>query len=393
VIPVDVQPAEYLRLLGYPRDFVPSGRASELAEWARQWYTAHGRPWVHEKEVESLELSSGAVRLDGETFSSRRLHATLEEAGAHAAVLVAVSAGPEAEEYARQLWREEKPDEYFFLEVYGSAVVEHLVTTTGARLCGWAEERRMAVLPHYSPGYAGWDIAEQNRLLELIGEALPGPLGVLPSGGLQPKKSLLAVFGLTRHIDRVQRLTDLIPCENCSFSPCQFRRAPYRRSRQGLAELPVIPQWERPSYSVNPKALKRWAAERLTLEQRPDGTIDARFRYDGTTCTNLGRPLAFDYFVKLGRRETGYAIREQRCAPAPGDSGHTQMCQYLADPAPLMESIHREKPLLGQPLDDVLTWRRTPTGTGCYCDPASREHKWGLALETIHYALHQGQDQ
>ena len=219
---------------------------------------------------QASDLSSGAVRLDGETFHSRRLHATLEEAGAHGAVLVAVSAGPEAEEYAQQLWREEKPDEYFFLEVYGSAVVEHLVTTTGARLCGWAEERGMAVLPHYSPGYSGWDIAEQSRLLELFGTC-PARSAArrCASGALRPKKSLLAVFGLTRHVDRVRRLTDLMPCENCSFSPCQFRRAPYRRSRTGLAELPVIPQWERPSYSVNPKALKRWAAERLTLEHAP----------------------------------------------------------------------------------------------------------------------------
>jgi hypothetical protein len=24
---------------------------------------------------------------------------------------------------------------------------------------------------------------------------------------------------------------------------------------------------------------------------------------------------------------------------------------------------------------------------GCYCEPNSRKHKWGLVLETIHYAL------
>jgi hypothetical protein len=24
---------------------------------------------------------------------------------------------------------------------------------------------------------------------------------------------------------------------------------------------------------------------------------------------------------------------------------------------------------------------------GCYCEPESRLHKWGLVLETIHYAL------
>ena len=390
MIAVNVQTAEYLRLLGYPRDFVPAGRASELAEWAREWYAAHGHPWVHTQEVESLELGGGVVRLNGTAFSSRRLHATLEEAGAHNVVLVAVSAGAEAEEHAQQLWREEKPDEYFFLEVYGSAVVEHLTTATGARLCAWAEERQMAVLPHYSPGYAGWDIGDQGRLRELFSAGLPGRLDVLASGGLQPKKSLIAVFGITRHADRVQRLTDLMPCENCSYSPCQYRRAPYRRSRRGVAELPVIPQWERPSYSVNTKALKRWAAERLTLEPAADGGVEARFRYDGTTCNNMGRPLAFDYFVKMGPREAGYPIREERCLPAPDDTGHTQMCQFIADAGPLMESIRREKPLLGQSLDDVLAWRRPSTGAGCYCDPASREHKWGLALETIHYALHEG---
>ena len=56
----------------------------------------------------------------------------------------------------------------------------------------------MAVLPHYSPGYPEWDIAEQPRLLaadQPPRRALPVPLEVLDSGMLRPKKSLLAVFG------------------------------------------------------------------------------------------------------------------------------------------------------------------------------------------------------
>ena len=105
---------------------------------------------------------------------------------------------------------------------------------TGARLCAWAESRQMAVLPHYSPGYPEWAIDEQPRLLELINRSRqpmpPVPVEVLESGMLRPKKSLLAVFGVTRHVERVQRLTDLVPCENCSFLPCQYRRSPYRRA-------------------------------------------------------------------------------------------------------------------------------------------------------------------
>jgi hypothetical protein len=103
----------------------------------------------------------------------------------------------------------------------------------------------------------------------------------------------------------------------------------------------------------------------------------------------MGRPLAFDYGVKLGPRAHGYPILEQRCVPAGGDTGHAHMCQYLENPERLMAAIHREKPLSGEQLNAVVTWRRKPSAAGCYCEPASRDHKWGLVLETIHYALAQ----
>jgi hypothetical protein len=361
---VDVEPAEYWRLLGYPPGTAPSERALELAAWAGEWYEAHGRPWSYERMVERSALAP---------FGSARLQQTLDQADADAVALVAVSAGEELEAEAQQRWREEKPDEYFFLEVFGSAVVEQLLTTAGARLCARAEEQHMAVLPHYSPGYGEWDIAEQGRLLELIGPALPGRLEALESGALRPKKSQLAVFGLTRQTDGVRRLTEMVACENCCFGPCQFRRAPYRPARQ---------------YTTNLKALRRWTAERLSLQTEEDGSVRARFRYDGTTCTNIGQPLAFDYRVRLGPRAEGYPIREQSCGPAAGDKGHRSMCRYIDDADVLMSAIGREKPLDGRPLGAVLAWKRAANLSGCYCEASARDHKWGLVLETIHYALH-----
>jgi len=140
-------------------------------------------------------------------------------------------------------------------------------------------------------------------------------------------------------------------------------------------------------YSVNRRALKRWAEERLSLHVNQDGSVDALFRYDGTTCTNMGRPLTFEYNVKLGPRAEGYPIREQSCAPAPGDEGYTRMCRYLDNPSQLMSDIDGEKPLRGERLNAVLSWERRPSAAGCYCESASRGHKWGLVLETIHYAL------
>jgi hypothetical protein len=391
---VNVQPAEYARLLGYPRGRELSERAVELADWARCWYAKNGRPWVYARQAQSLEIAGDTIRIDGAPFTSKRLQATLSQAEAHCAILVAASAGPEVEQEAQRLWQEQKPDEYFFLEVFGSAVVEHLTTMTGARLCAWAEGHGMAVLPHYSPGYPEWDIGEQPRLLELMTKTrkqpLPCAMEVLESGALRPKKSLLAVFGLTHHAERLRRLTELVPCESCSFAPCQYRRAPYVRplkSSEVETTTRVAALDREPAYAVNARALKRWAEERVSLERREDGTIEALFRYEGTTCANLGWPLAFHYRVRLGPREDGYPIIEEHCSPAPDDTGHTRMCQYLTSGEALIAAIGREKPLLGRPLNDVLSWQRPVCSTGCYCEPASREHKWGLVLETIHYAL------
>lgn len=233
------------------------------------------------------------------------------------------------------------------------------------------------------------DIIDQPRLLALLSaeKNLPSQLQVLESGALSPKKSLLAAFGVTRHTDRLRHLTELVPCENCSLALCQYRRAPLRRPQEMIRLQPDA------QYGVNTKALKRWAEERLSLTPRDDGGIDALFRYDGTTCSNMGRPLAFDYRISLGPREDGYPIREQRCAPAPGDRGHTYMCEYIRDGERLLTDIAEERPLLGRRLDEVLAWSRAESPAACYCEPASREHKWGLVLETVHYALAQKESQ
>jgi hypothetical protein len=391
---LNVLPEEYLRLLGYPRGWVLEGRALELANWARDWYSTNGRPWFYARQAENFKINGNSIHIDEIQFTSKRMQAMLQQSEAHSAILVAVGAGPEAEAESRRRWEDEKPDEYFFLEIFSSAVVEQLATSTGARLCDWAEQHEMAVLPHYSPGYPEWDVAEQPRLLDLMKrmreQPFPSPVEAFDTGMLRPKKTLLAVFGLTRNTDRLRRLTDLVPCENCSFGPCQFRRVPYRRAPQFWGEqvpVQVAVLDQNAEYTVNQRALKRWAEERLSLHVNQDGSLDALFRYDGTTCTNMGRPLTFHYNVKLGTRAEGYPIREQHCAPVPGDEGHTLMCQYLDNPSQLMDFIESEKPLRGERLNAVLSWQREPSSAGCYCEPASRLHKWGLVLETIHYAL------
>jgi len=397
---VNVQDAEYFRLLGYPRGHIPGDRALELAAWARDWFQQHGRPWTYMRRVELL-VTHDTLLLDNLQFHSRSLHEHLLNHDARSAMLFAVSAGQECERHARELWDEGKPDEYFFLEVFGSAVVEDLVARTNGRICDLAGIHDLMAVPHYSPGYDGWDVADQQKLFGLIAEGMtgcfPGPIEVLSSGMLRPKKSMLAVFGLAPAKGNASSHAST-PCERCSFSPCQFRRAPYRHRAEPLRELVGFASEEQSDaaaapltlnarYSVNTRALRKWAAERVRLTACIDGSIEAVFRFDGTTCSNMGRPLAFDYRVLLSRTDEGCRILEMTCSPAPGDRGYESTCAFLSDPDKHLHDLAADKPLLGRPLDDVLAWKRNSESSGCHCSAESRIHKWGLALEAIHFAL------
>ncbi len=313
---VNVQPAEYKRLLGYPRGLgrPKTGRASSPTGRATGTPSTAGRGCMPAKRTRWKSTDGGVTHRRRRRSTARGCRRRLRERRRARRGRWSRSApAPSSKREAQRLWQEEKPDEYFFLEVYGSAVVEHLVTMTGARLCAWAESRQLAVLPHYSPGYPEWDIAEQPRLLDVINRSrqqLPAvPVDVLESGMLRPKKSLLAVFGVTTHVDRVRRLTDLVPCENCSFPACQYRRAPYRRAPQAVnpeldamgGERTVAADDDarrrrsiatRPTAST-PRRSGAGATSGCPLQRRADGSVDAIFRYEGTTCTNMGRPLQF----------------------------------------------------------------------------------------------------
>ena len=56
---VEVPPGAYQRLLGYPAAMVLEGRGAELAEQARAWYAAHGRPWIYAREAGSAATDAG----------------------------------------------------------------------------------------------------------------------------------------------------------------------------------------------------------------------------------------------------------------------------------------------------------------------------------------------
>ncbi len=145
-----------------------------------------------------------------------------------------------------------------------------------------------------------------------------------------------------------------------------------------------------PLYTMNQRALERWRDGRLTLKPNEDGDTEASFRFEGSTCGNI--PLTMVYQVTLGPPQDGYPIKAMGCRPLEGSDGHERMCSYIHTDGRILEITDNEKPLLGQPLDAVLTWRPKTLPAGCLCATPSRNHKWLAVLQTLHFTLNPQSD-
>ena len=221
-----VTDGEFRRLLRVPRDFAFKGQLAENAAWVRAWYAAHGRPWLWARAAATGGVEGEVTTLEDAALTSGELARRFREA--HGAVVVAASAGLEAEAEAARCWAEDEPDRYYFMEAYATAVVEALIAKARVRLCAWAASQGAVVRSHYSPGYEGWSVGEHAQVLSLLTRSgpMPGPLGVMASGMLQPKKSQLAVFALAPATGAAGEPADLVPCRYCAWAQCECRREP-----------------------------------------------------------------------------------------------------------------------------------------------------------------------
>jgi len=359
----------YLRHLGLPAGEGLDDTTLPLAEQAGCWYREHGRPWTRSRLAAIGRIEEDIVRLDdGTLLSSCVLAEGTRRSGTHSISILAVSAGAEVDERIAELWAEEKPDEAMFLNAYADALTEHLRSTEAEKVLQRFSAEGMAVLPYYSPGYDGWELADQAALLNTISDDLPGPLEVLPSGGLKPAKSTLTVFA--------------VACAGLEEAAEDYWQDLYRElsSNKNVGN-------EAASYAFSSSALEGWKKKRLELSEDGD-ELQAVFRFDGSTCTNLGLPLRFEYRVELSREKTGgYRMERFACEPHPEDTGHKGMCSYLADAEAILEKIGQPPALPGRSLGKVLEWTPPSSPAGCLCSQSSRDHKWRIVLQTLHYSL------
>ena len=356
-----------LRHLGMPSGVELDPGFLRHLERSREWFSAHASPWSAVKLRRIEFVDDERVHLEGGiVFKSDVLADGFRSTGAGAVAAVGISAGAEVDAEIDRLFKAGQPDDAMFLNAHAIAFVEHLRKRGADHLREAVAAQGLLALPFYSPGYEGWRLEDQQALLSALDDE--GPVEVLESGALTPEKSTLLCIGLSPRLELAGE------ANSATFWDRQSRAATVLH--------------ERPEYGFARKTLKKWARDRLTLIAKPSGSIQAIFRVSGSTCANMGLPLAFEYRVDL-KPETGgsYRLQNCRCAPAENDTNHRSTCLYLSNPEAMIAGMNEKPQLEGGRIEDALHWNPDVSPAGCLCLRSSRDHKWRVVFQTIHFAL------
>jgi len=137
-----------------------------------------------------------------------------------------VTIGEALERRAAELWEARELPLAMMLDSVGSGAVESLAEYVNDQLCGEGIARGVKVTNRVSPGYGGWDVAEQALLWRLC----PGdPIDVTINEAcfMTPTKTITILVGAGPDA----RVDDYFTqCARCWMRDCAYRRAPAART-------------------------------------------------------------------------------------------------------------------------------------------------------------------
>jgi hypothetical protein len=220
-LPLRVDRDEVLRFQGYKKSVdVPDAAVLALFGEALALGESLIEPRVVYRAVGVTGQGPALIEAGGERLhvpEIGRLWGPLEMVGAGICTV-----GAALEERVRELWDERELPLAVMLDSVGSAAVESLAEYANDLLCQAAIPVRLKVTNRISPGYAGWNTAEQAALFNLC----PGePVGVALNGScvMSPGKSISFLVGIgpAARVDHY-----FTQCRRCWMPDCAYRRAP-----------------------------------------------------------------------------------------------------------------------------------------------------------------------
>jgi hypothetical protein len=158
-----------------------------------------------------------SIRLSGKSFAVNKIvYGQLRKSEAIAVFLC--TAGPEIGTRSRRMMHEKDFLKGYIYDIIGSEIVEAAADLMQADLKNIMSLSGFKITNRYSPGYCGWDVAEQHSLFQLIPENYCG-IHLTDSALMDPVKSISGFIGIGNDVRN-----NPYTCRMCKQDDCVYRR-------------------------------------------------------------------------------------------------------------------------------------------------------------------------
>lgn len=134
------------------------------------------------------------------------------------------TAGEEIGIRSRKAMQERDMLRGYIYDVIGSEIVEAAADLMQIDLGKNVVTEGKKITNRYSPGYCGWDVAEQHKLFQLIPYNFCG-ITLTPSALMDPVKSVSGIIGIGENVKSNPYI-----CRMCEMKDCIYRKVKEKRS-------------------------------------------------------------------------------------------------------------------------------------------------------------------
>ena len=222
-IKLEINKEEVLRYQGYSKKRVKKPNQNILRiteEEINRGYSLFEPQGIYSLIKIKSFASEGRIDLEG-GYAFRFLKPIIEQLkGASYLLVGVVTIGGLLENEVSELFSKGKYPQVLALDAVGTVAVEDFSRKVRKLVCQKVKEQGLRTSRHFSPGYGGWEVSQQEIIFKSI---LAENIGVRLTKGcmMVPQKSLSWVIGVGKEIIISSEESD--NCENCQYKCCNYK--------------------------------------------------------------------------------------------------------------------------------------------------------------------------
>jgi drug/metabolite transporter superfamily protein YnfA len=162
-----------------------------------------------------LDRSHFSILVDGAALTIHKIVFGQVRQSTRVAVF-ACTAGAEITTRSKSLMKNGDLLGGYVYDLFGSIVVEDAMDLIQGRLQNEMKRLGLAITNRFSPGYCGWDVAEQQRLFKLLPDRFCG-IQLTASSLMLPAKSVSGIIGIGESVKYHPYTCNLCDMKNCLY--------------------------------------------------------------------------------------------------------------------------------------------------------------------------------